>query len=136
MQPKYKAIIKQIDGTFFTKEVAALTFLTVNGLQQIGISYTLETKDKVTEVVDESTVWLFQSTNTFDKKNISIYHGDLLKDAEGILFEVMYACGSYFIVKDDAPLMLLDEYTRNLEVVGNVVENFDLIKVDASILNK
>lgn len=148
MQPKYKVITKSLGYdendkdviSFTSREVSTLSFLTVKGLPVVSASYTLaegETSQNgvnVTVIIDEVENWLFQSTNAFDKNGVPIYHGDLLKDADGILYEVMYAVGSYFIVKDDAPLMLLDEHTRKLEVVGNVIENYDLIKVDTSVL--
>ncbi len=141
MQPKYKVIIKQ--GEFFeTYPVETLTFLTNKGLPVVSASYykpqTLDEteREKLIAIIDESTCWLYQSTNAFDRQGKLIYHGDLLQDEQGILYEVMYAVGSYFIVKDDAPLMLLDEHVRRLTIAGNIIENYDLIKVDATPLEE
>lgn len=140
MQPKYKVIIKNADETFTTHTVEGVNFVTVKGLPVVTARFELTAKADNTPavyetvVIDEVVNWLYQSTNTFDKNGKPIYHGDLLKDAEGILYEVMYAVGSYFIVMGDTAVMLLDNVTRALEVVGNVVENNDLIKVDTAPL--
>ena len=141
MHPKYKIIIKEGE-TYSTHTAETLTFLTNKGLPVVSASYYKDVIDadgkkdqeKVAVIIDEYTSWLYQSTNAFDRNGKLIYHGDLLKDEQGILYEVMYAVGSYFIVKDDAPLMLLDEHVRKLVVVGNIIENYDLIKVDATPL--
>lgn len=90
-------------------------------------------------LVDEETVYLFQSTNAFDKHSRLIFHGDILKGNDGTLYEVFYANGSFFIVGGNGePLMLFDEVVRRVEVVGDVIRNYDLVaqKIDESIFIK
>lgn len=140
MQPKYKLIIKTDTG-FETKEVSGLNFFTINGLPVVSATYQSKEAsegvpaENTTVIIDEIVNHLYQSTNTFDSKNNPIYHGDLLKEGD-TLYEVMYAVGSYFIVKDEEALMLLDKVTRHMERVGNVIENYDLINVDLTALEE
>jgi hypothetical protein len=148
MQPKYQIIVKNTDGTFSRHQAEGINMVTVKGLPVVTARFEVSPQADATPavyetvVIDEVVNWLYQSTNAFDKNSNPIYHGDLLKDADNILYEVLYAVGSYFIVDNNAKfcdkkeeaVMLLDHVTRKLEVVGNVVENSDLIKVDTSAL--
>ena len=133
MQPKYKVIIKEND-IYAKYDVETLTFITNHGLPVVSATYYVG-EDKKLVIIDEGTSWLYQSTNSFDKNGDTIYHGDILEQ-DGILHEVMYAVGSYFIVKDDAPIMLLDQNTRHLAIVGNVIQNNELLKVDTTTLEE
>lgn len=145
MQPKYKIIVKNQDLTFTTYDVRRLNFEKHNNLPVVLATYVsipanpatpeiMETMETV--VHDEVTNWLFQCTNAFDSQNKAIYHGDLLESKDGVLHEVMYAVGSYFIVINEEAVMLLDNVTRNFTVKGNIIENADLIKVDTTILEE
>lgn len=145
MQPKYKIIVKNQDLTFTSYDVKRLNFEKHNNLPVVLATYVSIPADPATPEImetmetvvhDEVTNWLYQCTNAFDSQNMPIYHGDLLEDKDGILYEVMYAVGSYFIVKDDEAVILLDKVTRYLTIKGNVIENSDLIKVDITALEE
>jgi len=138
VQPIYKLILKTQDGTFETKKVFSLEMNdTLPNRILIKASFlAIEGDINVKEMVtpDDVNVFLYQGTNAFDKTGRRIFHGDILKNEAGELFEVYHSGGSYFIVEWDNPVMLLDENTRHLEIVGNVVENADLLKIDLSVL--
>lgn len=138
VQPIYKVILRNLDGTFTTKKVFSIEMNdTLPNRILIKASFlAIEGDINVKEMVtpDDKDVYLFQGTNAFDKAGKRIYHGDILKNEAGELFEVYHSGGSYFIVEWDNAVMLLDENTRHLEIVGNVVENADLLKVDLTVL--
>lgn len=134
----------QKDGeTFKRTRVHTLSMVYMNGAQELYATiFTGEKKDeqdvKDTVLVDEMNAWLFQGTGAFDKNGKVIFHGHILKDKDDTLYEVFYANGAYFIVKDEIPLMLLDQHVRELEIVGDVVQDLKLIEkpVDEKIFNQ
>lgn len=75
----------------------------------------------------EDKYHLFQFAECFDRGGKPIYQGHLLKDEFGKVFEVIKACGSFVIVVDEKLVVLEDRITRQLEIVGDVIQNLDLI---------
>ena len=138
----YEIVQKTGDTTFTRQRVHTLSMPITNGLQELYATILLKTetasvKDKQTLLVDEENVWLFQSTNTFDSTGALIFHGHILKDKDEKHFEVMAACGSYFIVDRDAQfgdrkdvaVMLTDDITRKLTIVGDIIKDTKLVEM-------
>ena len=92
--------------------------------------------DKIIFKVDWENVFLLQSAGCFDKTGKTIFHGEILKDEEGRLFEVYLVNGSFFIVKDEEQIILSDNVVRRLDVVGNVIENGDMVAPTQEQLNE
>ena len=75
----------------------------------------------------KENVKLFQFAGAFDKNGKPIYQGHLLKDEAERIYEVIQACGSFIILKNEQAVMLEDNVTRKLEIVGDIVQNLDLV---------
>jgi hypothetical protein len=83
-------------------------------------------------IMDDFT--LLQFTGLTDKLHYDIYEGDLLKSGQGNLFKVLWheAEAQWAVdclTGDDIGLCELKKYMEeNLEVIGNIYENPDLLK--------
>lgn len=90
--------------------------------------------------IDWGKAFLFQSAGVFDKVGNLLFHGHLLKDEAGKLYEVMFANGSFFLADEGVesePAMLSDEVLRKLEIIGDIIQQKDLLKVpDEKIFEK
>lgn len=80
-----------------------------------------EGEEHVVEV-DWDRVYLLEYAGAFDKVGNEIFHGDVLKDSEGVLYEVLSIHGGFAILdKDGEPIFLSDAIARTMVVEGNVV---------------
>lgn len=91
-------------------------------------------EDKIWEISCHGTRWrsirfyiLMQSTGLHDKNVKEIFEGDVVKYWENIGYIEFYQ-GSWVINWNDGSLFDLYDNENNLEVIGNIHENRDLIK--------
>lgn len=78
---------------------------------------------------------LMQSTGLKDKNGKEIFEGDIVKFTITNGFDyvvdeygaVTYKQGAFFIVKDFAEYLISYVYTKEVEVIGNVYENQELL---------
>lgn len=117
---KYEILIRIGDTEYTRSPVTELYF------GDGGVLATISSDGKDYDATN-SNVWLLLSSGAFDKNNKEIYQSDLLKDNDGKIFEVIKACASLFIVVDDKAIILTDDVTKNLEVIGNSIQNIDLV---------
>ena len=85
------------------------------------------TKDGAALEIRTGGFQVLQFAGSFDKGGKAIYQGHLLKDAEGNVFEVIQAAGSFGIVKNNGFVLLEDSVTRRLEVVGDIIQNLEMV---------
>ncbi len=70
----------------------------------------------------------------FDKEARAIYEGDILENYKGKVFDVKKYNGSFVIFTrvlneggDDEPVYLADFLTKDFKIIGNIVENSELL---------
>ena len=81
-------------------------------------------------------VILMQSTGLKDKNGKEIFEGDIVKFTITNGFDyvvdeygaVTYKQGAFFIVKDFAEYLISYVYTKEVEVIGNIYENQELLE--------
>ena len=79
---------------------------------------------------------LMQSTGLKDKNDKEIFEGDIVKFTITNGFDyvvdeygaVTYKQGAFFIVKDFAEYLISYVYTKEVEVIGNIYENQELLE--------
>lgn len=122
-------IVRQVGEKEFERVVVDRLFFDELGECKVGIKSVGESGGDNYEHIDlrSGRCCLFQFAECFDKNGKAIYQGHLLKDENGKIFEVIRACGSHVIVVDEQMVVLEDRVTRKLEIVGDVVQNLDLI---------
>lgn len=89
--------------------------------------------------IDEK--YLMQSTGLKDKNGKEIFEGDVVKFTITNGFDyvvdeygaVTYKQGAFFIVKDFAEYLISYVYTKEVEVIGNVYENHELLGGDICV---
>lgn len=85
---------------------------------------------------DFDEIELMQFTELKDKNGKEIYEGDIVKFTITNGFDyvvdeygaVTYKQGAFFIVKDFAEYLISYVYTKEVEVIGNVYENHELLE--------
>lgn len=75
------------------------------------------------KLVDGNRAEVVRSSNSFDIDGTEIWQSDYLEDEDKQIYEVMSACGSLFILKDEEPTILTLAITMRLKVIGNVFED-------------
>ena len=97
----------------------------------------LEEDKQFEEILDFLDIELMQSTGLKDKNGVEIFEGDLVEHEDNINghWETFEACEvvydkdcAQFCFKDDAGNFLTDY--RNLNVIGNIYENPDLLEAE------
>ena len=86
--------------------------------------------------VPASDFILMQSTGLKDKNGNEIFEGDIVKFTITNGFDyvvdeygaVIYKQGAFFIVKDFAEYLISYVYTKEVEVIGNIYENQELLE--------
>lgn len=91
---------------------------------------------------------LMQFTGLKDKNGKEIYEGDIVKDKEGIIWQVYWTMGAFSIfcdthnlskslklkikdkTKEDEDIEILNAWWVGVEVIGNIYENPELLKED------
>ena len=78
---------------------------------------------------DPLSTALFQFTGQFDQKGAQIYHGDLLADAEGEMYEVVSYYGGYHLkqISSERMYILSDEVCMKLQVIGDAMRHASLL---------
>lgn len=75
---------------------------------------------------------LMQFTGLLDKNGKEIYEGDIVKDRNGVYLEVIYEDASFVledkVVDDTYHFYSLDFMLGQLEIIGNVYENPELLE--------
>lgn len=71
-----------------------------------------------------------QFTGLFDRNGKEIYEGDVGKDGDDGIYEVKFDDGAFVSVYDTNVIEYLSESAKDIEVIGNIYENPDLIKKD------
>lgn len=128
---KYKKqmyFVSSIDYDIFSQEIRTISIAHENGM------CTAYNKNHNSEECDITALELMQSTGLNDKNGKEIYRGDIVqvlfadKEESGIKGQVIYSNdqASYIVIdrnNDDWELGYLD----NLEVIGNIYENSELL---------
>ena len=80
--------------------------------------------------VNVDSKFVMQYTGLKDKNGKEIYEGDLLKmDYHGDnIFEVVFDNGAFCIKPFMSPDTLVDDYTDQAEIIGNIYENPEMVK--------
>jgi len=73
--------------------------------------------------------FLLQFTGEFDRAGAPVHHGDLLADDDGIIFEVMFYNGAYWLHApgDEEGKALDNQSCATLRIVGDVIRNASMI---------
>jgi len=87
---------------------------------------------------------LLQSTGMFDRDGKKIVHGDILKNVETEKhYEVMFACGAFFIIEDEDEnsdrILLTEALVMKMQIVGDIFNNPELVQtwiVEEDFINK
>lgn len=128
---KYKKqmyFVSSIDYDIFSQEIRTISIAHENGM------CTAYNKNHNSEECDITALELMQSTGLNDKNGKEIYRGDIVqvlftdKEESGIKGQVIYSNdqASYIVIdrnNDEWELGYLD----NLEVIGNIYENSELL---------
>lgn len=62
-----------------------------------------------------------------DKNNKEIYEGDIVKTSSGLCNEVVFEDGAFWIESKICGVLVCDSYESELEVIGNIYENPELL---------
>ena len=96
--------------------------------------YSMDGWSEDTDILNLSDLFtetiLMQYTGLKDKNNKEIYEGDLLKmDYHGdTIFEVVFDNGAFCIKPFMSPDTLVDDYTDQATIVGNIYRNPEMLK--------
>lgn len=79
-----------------------------------------------------SDVVLMQSTGLFDKSGVEIFEGDIVKNTHtgsvGRVYWCVHNTGFFYYVEKDKKDYTVFRAKYNLEVIGNIYENKELIQ--------
>lgn len=79
----------------------------------------------------DSRFFIYRCTNMFDCNNTMIFEGEILKSSDGVMGIVNYSneLGAYILLdhKNHTYYMLGQDVCKNLENIGSIIENPDLI---------
>ena len=89
--------------------------------------------DKDTEIyVDFEDVEIIQSTGLFDKNGVEIFEGDIVRNTHtgsiGRVHWCVHNTGFFYYVEKDKKDYTVFRAKYNLEVIGNIYENKELIQ--------
>lgn len=119
-------VIYRIEGGWKREAVTGIKF----EKDQTGLSHMLAyvAEGQQAMPIDWENSYLLEASGMFDKNNVPVYHGSVLKNAEGKYFEVFYAWGAFFIVESEESdrIFLTDQLMMTLEVAGDVFQNPEL----------
>ena len=79
------------------------------------------------EVCLDNEVEVMQYTNLEDKNGVEIYEGDIAKTFDGDIYEVVWQDAGFYVLLDGNVLTQLWEVSDDIEVIGNIYENMDLL---------
>lgn len=121
--PKFRAWLKEEkrmtdvnEMTFIDGEVYLISDVTdFYAYEEFKLMQSTGLKDKNGKEIFESDIVKFTITNGFD----------YVVDEYGV---VTYKQGAFFIVKDFAEYLISYVYTKEVEVIGNVYENQELLE--------
>jgi uncharacterized phage protein (TIGR01671 family) len=81
--------------------------------------------DEEGKIFDASDMPLMQFTGLTDKNGKEIYEGDLIKDQNGDIREIVFEDGGFWCKYPDGQQFMPTEETR--EIIGNIWENPELL---------
>ena len=87
----------------------------------------VKTVTDVEIALDPMKVSLLQSTGSFDMKGAEIYHAHLLIDAEGDIWQVIYANAAFMLNKGETLKQLDDIFCSTLTIIGDAITGEKLI---------
>lgn len=79
------------------------------------------------KVYGDKIVFL-EDTSLSDKNGIAIYEGDKATDVNDDFYEVKFDEGKFIALMNDNVIVDLSEVAADIEVVGNIYENKELLK--------
>lgn len=77
--------------------------------------------------LDPMNTTLLQFTGTFDQEGREIYHGHLLADVAGNLYEVVGYHAGFHLQLGDKTTEMTDDVLMQLKIVGDVIQDAKLI---------
>ena len=80
--------------------------------------------------LSEKYTQLMQYTGLKDKNGVEIYEGDLATDAHNEHYEVVFSDASFAVVHEGNVIEPLNDVASEIEIIGNIYENPDLLSLD------
>lgn len=126
----FRAYIKPLNKVYKVKNL----FIENKGIEPVDENGSSVSVDGLTNQFYEEEYILMQSTGVIDKNGKEIFEGDIVKDIDEIctIEYINTKCGFSAVIckvqHKNGFHCLTKDITSNLEVIGNIYENINLIK--------
>ena len=97
-------------------------------IQDIELPYGLKWEGRVMSENKGEDFILMQYTGLLDRNKKEIYEGDIIQGNEKQPNEVFWSECSWMINQDEVSFDMLSEFNKEMEIIGNIYSNPELIK--------